>query len=128
MKKLFYMLALLSASYAINAQDCQTILAKLPSHANEQTTFVEQIKAFEGKCKARENGSDPAAFNSCMNAGMASLGISGNYIAMEILAKMQCHAGQLALSKQWMKAVLNSPYAPPADKEIAQKIIDLEGE
>ncbi len=118
-------LVLLSLPSLLYAMDCRQLLAQLPNHSRDDTPFSLQVKSYEENCRARENGSDPAVYNACISAGMSALGIGGNFIAAETLAKLYCEVGQPKLSKQWMRSIINNPDAPALDKDIAIKFVEL---
>ena len=59
-----------------------------------------------------------------MTAGMRSMAVSGNYVAAEKMARMECDAGHEQLSKTWMGMIMNNQNASEADKAAAQEAIN----
>lgn len=116
-----YLCSALSTAYA---QDCNAILAQLPDYSNDNSQFGQQMRVFLIKCSQREDASNPQSNEACVRAGLGALCTGGNYMACEMMAKINCQQQQFHLVKQFMIPVLNSPYAPPFDREIAKQVID----
>ncbi len=106
------------------AEDCKAILAKLPNHSAGSSDQAQMVANFEKQCKARPNADDPNVFNQCMTAGMRSMAVSGNYVAAEKMARMECDAGHDELSKTFLGMIMNNQNASEADKAAAQEAIN----
>ncbi|MBS0289218.1 MAG: hypothetical protein JSS07_04165 [Proteobacteria bacterium] len=104
--------------------DCQTILAKLPEHSPDSSELAKMVDNFEKECAKRPDANNPDVYNQCVTVGMRSMAVSGNFIAAEKIAKMECEAGNDTISKTWMGLVLGNNNASDADKQVAQEAID----
>ena len=117
------LVAFCNAPYVVFAEDCNEILAKLPPQ-DAQNPQAQMVENFEKQCKSRPNAEDPNVMNQCMTAGMRSMAVSGNYVAAEKMARMECAAGHDEISKTFLGMILNNRNASDADRAVAQDAIN----
>lgn len=106
------------------AVDCKTILAKLPSHNAQNSEQAKMVENFENQCKERPSVTDGASLKECVTVGMRAMAVSGNFVAAEKMAKIECDAGNDEISKTWMGMVVNNQNATQKDRDVAQEAID----
>ncbi|MGD9590919.1 MAG: hypothetical protein AB7V32_00190 [Candidatus Berkiella sp.] len=121
---LMCLLMVLNVPLTVFAVDCKTILAKLPSHTGDSSDQAKMVENFEMQCKQRPESSDPSSLSQCITVGMRAMAVSGNFVAAEKMAKIECEAGNDEISKNWMGMVLNNQHASEADRAVAQEAID----
>ncbi len=117
-------IAIVTLSNVANALDCKTILAKLPKHSPESSDQAQMVANFENNCKQRPDVTDPESLNQCIAVGMRAMAISGNFVAVETIAKIECDAGNDTISKNWMGMIVNNEKATQADRDVAQEAIN----
>ncbi|MBS0287063.1 MAG: hypothetical protein JSR17_07195 [Proteobacteria bacterium] len=103
--------------------DCKSILAKLPKHNPQTNDQAKMVENFEKQCHERPNATDPNVLKECLTVGMRSMAVSGNYVAAEKMAKIECDAGNDALSKTWMGMIMNNQNASPEDRSVAEEAL-----
>ncbi len=107
------------------AEDCKEILAKLPKHAADSSDQAQMVANFEKQCKERASANeDPNVFSQCMTAGMRSMAVSGNYVAAEKMARMECDAGHDEISKTFLGMIMNNQNASEADRAAGEAAIN----
>ncbi|MGE3318905.1 MAG: hypothetical protein AB7I18_06375 [Candidatus Berkiella sp.] len=124
MRYVFTVCLLLWLPLALNAQGCKEILDKLPRHSGDSNVFAKQVENYKKACKERPSSEDPEKLKDCIDAGMRSLGVAGNYVAAEEMAVRECNNGNEQVSKNWLGMVIKNNNASEEERAIANQVIN----
>lgn len=128
MRYVFTVFLLLSLPLTVSAQGCKELIEKLPSHSGDSNVFAQQVENYKKACKERPSSEDPGKLKECIDAGLRSLGVAGNYVAAEEMAVRECNNGNDQVSKNWLGMVIKNNNASEEERAIADKVINGQGQ
>jgi hypothetical protein len=128
MRHLLTAAVLFALPLAVEAASCGQILSKFPNHPPESSVFAKQVDDYIKGCKTRPGSEDPTKLNNCIVAGMRSLAVAGNYVAVEHMAVQECNNGNEEVSKNWLGMIIKNNHASDYERAIANEVVNGSGQ